>query len=687
MKVGLLFSEKETQALRRKVEKGLPKRTWEAVLKSATDILNSFTEEKATEEMKKDFGIHRGRAIQAGLAYVITGDRRFADLAKNICNFLLSRPFLKPPGGKPIDAELYLADYSRELAIVYDWIYDTLTEKERKQFLDTLIKKAVVNPSRDFEFADEKGARLLLRVVPTFSTRHSFDTFHAEGSRNNWDSNLTSALGIIGLVAGQSEWIGTAENSVKMYLEELMDEDGCCKEGFDYYNYGVICALPFLESLKNVLNKNLYTEGLLKTPNWAVNLISPTWGGVISFHDSGYTGYHDDKDRFLGYDPNYFYLGNASVMFKLASEGRNGHAQWFGEQLIEGMIAKKLVWDGLDAALAVIWYDPTVKAIAPRGPSYRCHHRNGWVVIRSGWGKDATLFAFRSGPPTGAHTHLDNNSFILEAYGERLVVDSGVGSYTDPNYTAWDMKTLSHNTLLVNGEGQRRWRRYRAPDGQMKGFARDAPADPFWTQVLQREEQQVKAQVKGSSREVLAEEPILYGGKIFNYREDKEHVYFVGDATDCYGGIERYYRHVSYIKSGYLAIVDDVIARENSQLEWRLFSNNNDEKGKIEVEGDLIRLKRPKATLLVKMLNPKAFSCSLSQGRLMGLEKGTNYISICSKEKTNREILFMILIPVKTGDQEPTFPLYEGLGTFIQKKGGRDLVEYKPEIGIKFKHE
>jgi hypothetical protein len=328
-----------------------------------------------------------------------------------------------------------------------------------------------------------------------------------------------------------------------------------------------------------------------------------------------------------------------------------------------------------------------VKTVAPRGPRYRFYRRGGWIVLRSGWNRDAVLFVFRSGPPTGAHTHLDNNSFVLEAYGERLIVDTGVGSYTDPNYTTWDTTSLSHNTLLVNGKGQKRWRRYWDPNGQMKGFNREAAADPFWTQVLQQEERSGKVSAKALKSEVLLDEPIIYGGKIFGYREDNNHVYFVGDATDCYEGLERYYRHVTYVKSGYLAMVDDVIAREDSQLEWRLFSNNNDEKGKIEVEGDLIRFRRPGATLLVKVLSPKSFGFRLDKGRLMGLEKGANYISIFPKNRRNKEILFMVLYPVKEGDSEPAFLPYQDFGVFVQRREGKDLIEYKPEVGIRFEHQ
>jgi hypothetical protein len=676
MKAGLLFSENEVEILKRKVKYDSLRRTWESVYTDANDLLNSFTEEKAAEEMKKSFSVHYGKVIEAAFAYVITGDRKFADLARRICKFLLDRPFLKPPGGKPIDAELCLSEYSREIAIAYDWIFDTLTDKDKKWILDTLIRKAVENPSKDFEFSDDKGARLLLRVVSTFSTPESFDTFHAEGSRNNWDANLSSALGVIGLLAGQSEWVKIAENSTKMYLEEMMDEDGCCKEGFDYYNC-VVDSLILLEAFKNILKKNLYTWNLLKTPNWVVNLLSPRWGGIVSFHDSGYSGY--DRKGKVPSNPDLTYWGSPGVMFKLASEGRNVWAQWFGEQILEIMTAKKSQWDRQDAVLSLIWYDPTVKPVAPRGPMYRFYRRSGWVVLRNGWSKDGVLFVFRSGPPTGAHTHLDNNSFVLEAFEERLVIDTGYGSYTDPNYVAWDKSTLSHNTLLVDGQGQKSWRRYRAPDGQMKGFEREAP--------VYRERDASQNQMKGIKKEMLIDEPIIYGGKIFNYREKEHYVNFIGDATDCYEGLERYYRHVTYVKSGYLAIADDVIARENSQFEWRLFSNNTDEKGNIDVKKDLITLSRPKAKLLIKVLSPKSFRHRIGQGRLMGVENRANYISISPEEKKNKETLFMVLLPVRKGDPEPKLLPYEGFGIFVQTKRERNLIEYKPEVGIRFERE
>jgi hypothetical protein len=644
VKVGLLFSEDEVKILRRKVQKGLAKKMWENVLEKAEASLESFTEERMREEIDKSFVSQLGKATQAGLAYLITEDRRFADLAKRICSLLLGLPKLKRSGGKPMDADIELADYAREIAIVYDWIYDTLTTKEKEWMLDTLIKKAVVNPSKDFEFSDEKGARLLLRVVPTFSTKESFDPFHAEGSRNNWDSNMASALGIIGLVAGQPEWVEVAKKAIKLYLEELMDEDGCCKEGYGYYCYGVFCALFFLEALRHVRNEDLYTEGLLKSADWVTSLFSPTWVGILNFHDCGYE----------------LSVVDYASLLKLASKGRNGHAQWWGEQLAEKSFKDKK-FGTLENVMELIYYDPTVKPVAPRGASYKCYSRNGWIVLRSGWDKDATLFGFRSGPPTGAHTHLDNNSFIFEAYGERLVVDSGVLTYIDPNYTKWDKRTIAHNTILVDGADQKPWRLNMSPDGQIKGHIRESPD----------------------------EEAILYSGQIPYYREEKEYVHFFGDATECYQGLERFHRHVLYAKSGYLVIVDDLIAPKESQFEWRLHSNNLDGKETTEVKGDMVRFVRPKATLLVKVVKPSSFDYRWNQGRIDGIEKASNYISLCPKEKKKKDIFFTVLFPVKKGHPEPAFHPYMGLGSgiIIQKKDGKDIIEYRPEIGITFRHE
>ena len=51
-----------------------------------------------------------------------------------------------------------------------------------------------------------------------------------------------------------------------------------------------------------------------------------------------------------------------------------------------------------------------------------------------------------------AHAHADTGSFELSIGSHRVVCDSGVFSYQDPDRRAWDRSTPAHNTVSVSGE-------------------------------------------------------------------------------------------------------------------------------------------------------------------------------------------------------------------------------------------
>ena len=54
-----------------------------------------------------------------------------------------------------------------------------------------------------------------------------------------------------------------------------------------------------------------------------------------------------------------------------------------------------------------------------------------------------------------SHSHADQNSFQLNAYGEPLLIDSGYYPwYGSPHHTLWARQTRAHNAVLVNGRGQ-----------------------------------------------------------------------------------------------------------------------------------------------------------------------------------------------------------------------------------------
>jgi hypothetical protein len=70
----------------------------------------------------------------------------------------------------------------------------------------------------------------------------------------------------------------------------------------------------------------------------------------------------------------------------------------------------------------------------------------------------------------GNHGHADRGSFILNAYGERLICDSGKPtSYADPITVEWFRESISHNVLLVDGKGQKKQDKLPMA-GKMKNF-------------------------------------------------------------------------------------------------------------------------------------------------------------------------------------------------------------------------
>lgn len=76
------------------------------------------------------------------------------------------------------------------------------------------------------------------------------------------------------------------------------------------------------------------------------------------------------------------------------------------------------------------------------------------TVMRSDFGKDA-VYLFTDVRGGGGHSHCDENSIIMAAYGKTLLCDSGVFSYTsDDPYRIWGLSTRAHNTVEADEKNQ-----------------------------------------------------------------------------------------------------------------------------------------------------------------------------------------------------------------------------------------
>lgn len=96
-------------------------------------------------------------------------------------------------------------------------------------------------------------------------------------------------------------------------------------------------------------------------------------------------------------------------------------------------------------------YDPNASAALPRSAYF---DGLGLVVMRNGWGPDATYITFKAGDNYWSHSHLDQGGFTIYK-GGALALDSG---YYGPEYGAdhhmnYAYQTIAHNALTVTDPG------------------------------------------------------------------------------------------------------------------------------------------------------------------------------------------------------------------------------------------
>ncbi|MFC0625987.1 alginate lyase family protein [Kribbella deserti] len=80
-----------------------------------------------------------------------------------------------------------------------------------------------------------------------------------------------------------------------------------------------------------------------------------------------------------------------------------------------------------------------------------------YAVQRSGWDADARymLINNQNSSYTASHRHPDDLSLVMAAYGRPLIVDPGVGDYSDTPTNNWMRRTTeAHNTVEVDGQPQ-----------------------------------------------------------------------------------------------------------------------------------------------------------------------------------------------------------------------------------------
>jgi hypothetical protein len=322
------------------------------------------------------------RLTLLGVAWMRGGDARFVRRAEAELQAVCAFPDWNP------SHYLDTAEMALAVAFAYDWMYAELTPEARATARDGLVRHA-------------------------FGTAFPPAGYPWPEARNNWGQVCQAGLSAAALALLDEEpetarrILLRAVNNVQI-AATCYAPDGDYPEGPIYWDYGTSFHVVLIDALRSALGTDFALDampGFRTSANSVLHMTGPT-GHLYGFADGA-----SSRRCF-------------ATMLWFAAEGATS--------LPADAPERKLVMrDRLDP-LAVFWAD---RLSVPSGtPAQPLDHlgRGSQPVLamRSGWGDPAAWYlGVKGGSPSGPHGHMDGGSFVLEARGERWVLDLGADSY------------------------------------------------------------------------------------------------------------------------------------------------------------------------------------------------------------------------------------------------------------------
>lgn len=350
------------------------------------------------------------------LAYLISGDIKYKDRLWSEVNAVCSAPDWNPTH------MLDVGDFSKGVAYAYDWLYDVWTSEER-----AVMENAIV--------------RCAFGPVIT----HLRQGTHFAGLTNNWNQVINSGVGIAALaiadIPGYEDIANEVINRTVGHLPKALETfapDGASPEGPSYWSYAKGCFFQYVSSLFNSMG---YDFGLSKfeamdnTGYFPIAIKGPT-NQVFNFGDGG---------------PSPIRTGIFYYLAQLYDKPE------FGGYMI-------------DTPSSLPWTDLAMYRQDDRMSDYRVYMPldkrfrgiQELASMRSSWNDgDALFVAFKGGNNSAGHNDLDLGSFVLDALGNRFIMEfgsdyyeaEGMWDYTSGRWKYYRKNTEGQNTLVINPTG------------------------------------------------------------------------------------------------------------------------------------------------------------------------------------------------------------------------------------------
>jgi hypothetical protein len=427
--------------------------------------------------------------------YLVEGDTGYASTARDWALFYARR-------SDWLADDLIPMDITSGMALTYDILYDYLTASQRAE-LRTALKRSIdtIMPAffiGNYWTEDFDNNHMHNRI---HGLAHAAFALYGDDPNINVQAAADLATGCYQQVA---RWLA---------------DDGSTHEGPGYWDYGyhwvarTAGLLQHVTGIDPVAGKPHFTTDHL----YRLYMSTPGWNNTFAIGDAG-EGPPDNVDSWTPSIARSSDAAADSVFRRLM------HDQ-------PGSFYQHTIWQ-------LLWYNDTLQPKPYTSlPLYRFWPDLEMFSIRGSWADTATAFVFKCGPPGGnrlqqlrgtgyanvAHDHPDQNHFLLFANGRMLAQDDG--------YPTVAKLTRSHNTIVVDTQGQR-----RDGEGWYQPFSYDSV---------------------GHLDDIMLSGPSAVAA---------------GNATKLYWGITRFVRHIAFVEGSYVISIDDLIGSGAGAhlFDWRL---------------------------------------------------------------------------------------------------------------------
>jgi len=556
-----------------------------ADLESLIEEVNRYTDNPVAEGTGpvevKDRSLPLGDIVEFGreaaacaLVWRFTGKDKYLQKAKKMLKVSVDAYTEATKNGRPVR---WYAHSRVNACCAYDWIYEALTDEERREIILPLVQHVeLVQPYSGLD-------------IPRNNTGAISSGFYGVQSLL-WFSGLAGygdgycdSLALKHLDKGYELF-----SEVLQYRCDTAGDDGalatvCPSYSLGHYTYAQFNFIYTMISATGVNIAPRYPE-LALFPNWIWWLWIRDRPNPPSIRHPG-TGdsYHNQN------------LVSSTRIYEQLSEFLQFYRDSADPDCVG--ITEALRDRGNGQAIKTNVY-PILPFIIKPGPPARDFYKGilenaplkarhfetlGQIYMRSAWAPDATYCSFTAGSSLANHKHFDENNFTIFKY-DHLALDSGDrAGETDYNLCYYYSQSVAHNVVLIHKPGE--------------------PLPQHWG---------IKIQDDPVANENYGGMVNMTGSVVKAFETGDRFTYVASDATFCYGEkATEAVRQFVFVYPDYFIVYDRVGASDPSyRKEWLLHFKN-----KPVVKKNLTRADCGDGRLFCQTFLPEDAAFSLEGGK------------------------------------------------------------------------